>query len=287
MTRDQITKIVGERSRAYLREHLPQNSAVKHLARIIGQSVGSAARLYTEGAAPTTAHVAMLARHFGGEFLTYVFGEEAPTAAELAEVEAMRRALDVEVAVPAVHAARAVVSAAGQSPASPVESGSDRAPARLGSVVVRRSLDVVASKRSHLADHLRRWAESSGKAERSSLVNMARQTPHLRASLVTRRGDDLLFGHISPAFRLHAVDRERLIGKPTTETFDRDYAEGCARNMRDVMDSGRPAVDDVDATVAVEPGVSLHLRYRRLVLPYLEGRTPFAVCASEPIAGTA
>jgi len=160
--------------------------------------------------------------------------------------------------------------------------------ASLALVQVRRSLDGLAGRageeRGHLASHFRRWRDSLGRAERSSIVAAAKQTPHLRTSLVSPSGEDLLFRYISPAFRVHALERERLIGRPTTESFDLDYARACAANTQAVMAAKEPALDEVRATVKIEPGVSLAIHYRRLVLPYMDGNQPFAVCASEALA---
>ena len=253
---------------------------------VLGLSPDAAEKM-AAGRLPTTSHLVLLARHFGRSFVDYVFRDvagEMPTATEFAEVEAVRRALnEQEVVASSPAAAVAVVAPAG---AVCDQAGrGNRAEASLR--VERRSLTDIAGRKSHLATHLRRWSESLGRAERASLIAMAQSTPHMRTSVTTQRGGDLFFAHISPAFRLHANERERLIGQRITDIFDRDYAEACAANTRAALTDGHPAVDDVNAMVVVEPGVSLHLRYRRLVLPYLEGRTPFAVCASEPIAGTA
>lgn len=279
-------QILADRCRSFYDSALPKGAKIKTLQGILGLSPDAAEKM-AAGRLPTTSHLVLLARHFGRSFVDYVFRDvagEMPTETEFAEVEAIRRALD-EQGMVAVAPSAAVALVAPVVGLCAEARGEDRREA--GLAVTRRSLDTIAGRKSHLATHLRRWAESSAKAERSSLINMARQTPHLRTSITTQRGDDLFFAHISPAFRLHAVDREKLVGQRITDTFDRDYAEACAANTRAVLASGRPAVDDVDAMIAVEPGVSLHLRYRRLILPYLEGRTPFAVCASEPIAGTA
>lgn len=276
---------LGGRCRSFFDSTLPKGAKVKSLQGILGLSYASAERI-AGGQTPTTAHLIVLARHFGHSFVDYIFADvvERPSAAELAEVEAIRRALDEQAVVAAAPApAVAMVASALPVCAEPSRLNSPQASLR----VERRSLAEVASRTSRLSAHLRRWSESLGLAERSSLVSMARKTPEHRTSLVTQRDDDLIYGYISPAFRLHANDREKLIGRATTDAFDKDYAEACAQNTRAVIASGKPAVDDVRARVKVEPGVFLDLTYRRLILPYLEGGTRFAVCASEPIAGTA
>jgi hypothetical protein len=276
---------LGGRCRSFFDSALPKGAKVKSLQGILGLSYASAERI-AGGHTPTTAHLIVLARHFGHSFVDYIFADvvERPSAAELAEVEAIGRALNEQAVVAAPTApAVAVVAEAGSLRPSP--STEDRRAS--GLVVVRRSLAEVAGRKSHLATHLRRWSESLGLAERSSLRAMGEKTPHLRTSITTQRGDDLIYGYISPAFRLHANDREKLIGRSTTDTFDKDYAGACANNTRAVIASGKPAVDDVRARVKVEPGVILDLTYRRLILPYVEGGTRVAVCASEPLAGVA
>lgn len=168
------------------------------------------------------------------------------------------------------------------------EGGSDRQAERLA--VERQPVALLDDRGAgeegsgHLVHHLHRWRDSIGRAERSSLIGAARQTPHLRTSIVTPRGADLIYDEITPAFRLHGAERDRLIGKPTTDTFDKDYAEACAANTRSVIALGEPALDEVGARIRVEPGVWLDINYRRLVLPYSDGRMKFAVCASEALA---
>ena len=120
------------------------------------------------------------------------------------------------------------------------------------------------------------------------LAASAAERPERRVSIVSDAGPDLVFEHISPAFRLYTdADRARLIGRPTTEAPDPAYARACDANTRAVIAAGEPKVDDVSAVIRVEAGVSLALDYRRLILPYTDGRRRFTVCASEPLAEAA
>ena len=286
-----FSALVGPNMARLLNERFAGKSAPKRLAYEIGAHEDTA-RSMLAGNVPhgefLLATMALGGWDYIRDLLKPIVGER-PTEAELAEVAVMRRSLDGEVVPLPVLCDAPVALASRPGTASPEQGGLDRDEGGVGQalVVTRRSLAIVAGRKSHLATHLRRWSESLGLAERSSLVTMAMSSPQHRTSLVTQRGEDLIYGHISPAFRLHAPDREKLIGRPTTDTFDRDYAEACAKNTRDVIASGKPAVDDVRARVKVEPGVYLDLTYRRLILPYLEGGVRFAVCASEPLAGVA
>lgn len=255
------------RTAAYCAEAAPQGGKIKLLRHLLNASVSNAERVATARML-TLAQVTALARHFGKDFVDFVFADvvgERPSAAELAEVEAWRR--DDEQAVVALAPAPQVALVAQPCPVLPSAGGRDCEEAGVGYSVTRRSLGDIASRKSHLAAHLRRWSESLGLAERSSLVEMAKATPQHRTSITTQRGEDLIYGYISPAFRLHSNDREKLIGRSTTDTFDKDYAQACATNTRNIIASGKPAVDDVRARVKVEPGVFLDLSYRRLILP--------------------
>lgn len=285
-----FTAIVGPIMGAALSKRFEGRAGAKRLAYEVGSSEDTA-RIMLSGQVPHGEYLLASFARFGWTYIRELLepiAGEMPTQAEIAEVAVMRRSLDEVVPLPVLGAA-SVALASRPGSASSEQGGLDRDEGGVGQslVVTRRSLAVVAGRKSHLATYLRRWSESLGLAERSSLVSMAHATPQHRTSLVTQRGEDLIYGHISPAFRLHAPDREKLIGRPTTDTFDKDYAEACAQNTRAVIASGKPAVDDVRARVKVEPGVYLDLTYRRLILPYLEGGVRFAVCASEPIAGTA
>ncbi len=286
-----FTAVVGPIMGAALAKRFEGRAGAKRLAYEVGSSEDTA-RIMLAGQVPHGEYLLATFARFGWTYIRELLepiAGEMPTQAEIAEVALMRRSLDGEVVPLPVLGTAPVALASRPGPASPEQGGLDRDEGGVGQalVVTRRSLAVVAGRKSHLATHLRRWSESLGLAERSSLVTMAMSSPQHRTSLVTQRGLDLIYGHISPAFRLHAPDREKLIGRPTTDTFDKGYAEACAQNTRDVIASGKPAVDDVRARVKVEPGVYLDLTYRRLVLPYLEGGVRFAICASEPLAGVA
>lgn len=162
----------------------------------------------------------------------------------------------------------------------------DRVSSRLK--VRRRTLSVIdGGNASHLGRELARWKASGGTAERDALVEQARHAPERRLAIVSDAGASLVFEHISPAFRLYTeADRARLIGRPTTEAPDLAYARACDANTRGVIEAGAPQVDDVSAVIRAGD-VSLAIDYRRLVLPYSDGRRRFALCASEPLAEAA
>jgi hypothetical protein len=282
-----------------------RSSPVKRLARDLGVSEPTARGMFG-GKLPATGTLLLAAKLMGSSAARRLFAPfigDMPEQHEFEEMREIRSRLDRLLNARterATHEGLAghVSLATAEGPGQRADDGGrggvplggrDREAARVAPVdgryaATRRSLEVVARGQGeagrHLTASLARWAECSGKADRSSLIEFANRTPDLRTSVVTEEGDGFVFNEITRAFRLHGSEREKRIGKPTTAAYDRDYAEVCDRNIRQVMAEGCPAVDDVDATVKAEPGVSLHLSYRRLILPYREGARRFAVCAS-------
>jgi len=258
-----FSKELSERCQTYLQRRLGP-APIQELAAILRQSRQTSARLY-RGAIPTTEQVVALAEHYGKSFVADIF---EPVVGKMDHASTDATLHRVEELLSSLRGRSSDVAAGNSGPRISVR---------------RRSLDelAIAGQRSYLVDHLRHWTESHGRAGRGEVTDMAASTPQHRVSLALDRSDELRFAYISPASRLHAGNQERLIGRPIVDIYDKDYAEACAASMRDVMSSGAPAIDDVDATVDVEPGVSMHLRYRRLVLPFRSDGERFAVCAVE------
>lgn len=233
----------------------------KEAARLLGTSLPTITRI-RRGEMPSAGVLLAAIKFFGVRILEPVIGkfDDASLVRRLDAIEGLLKEVRHARSQPAASASSADrdMGAAGRAcdgdrrlhlgSVRPDGAGvlQESPPASLALVQVRRPLDIIdggraGEERGHLASHLRRWRDSLGRADRVSLVQVARETPHLRTSLVTPHGDDLLYRHISPAFRLHALDRERLIGRPTTESFDQDYARACAANTHAVIAAGEPA----------------------------------------------
>ena len=286
MTLRSDRQIFADRCRQFYDRAFPKGAKIKSLQHILGLSFDAAEKL-AAGRVPTTNHLLLLARHFGREFVDQVFAEvvERHSLASAIDLDAVRRSLNAQALESSLPALRAATS---QDSNHLSGASRDRCldPRPGPNVAFRRlSLANIERANSHLAFHFRRWSESLKLSDRQSLIAVARAMPEVRTSVQTLQNEDLVYDYVSPAFRLYGRSHESMVGRSTVEAaFDRSYSEACGVETRRAIALGEAVAEEVHATANVEPGVFMQLSYRRLILPYVEAQTRFAVVTSEIIA---
>ena len=240
MTLTKDLKTIGGRFGEFCGLAFPKGAKIKGLQGVLGLSYGSAEQLAGGGRVPTVAHLAVMARYYGRDFIDFVFSDVASDISDREERlgrffkamgeektrEAIANRAGVDLAV-----ARAV-------PAVDQLAARETRASALGLVSERLPLDKI-SLFPALLDHLQRFRDRLGRAEAGHVIATARADAESRIGVVTRQiGDVPRLGYRARTNRLNSLKA----GDPITAGEDSAYAALTLKTLAEAEASAEPVL---------------------------------------------
>jgi hypothetical protein len=137
-----------------------------------------------------------------------------------------------------------------------------------------RSIELLANTSEPLSSLLQKWMYSKRVYNSATLATTLIETLRARFVVVEPVDHRLIIMDIGSGFQaLGKTWQENARGLPVEEQPDYDYGCWVQGMFRSVQETGRPRLDEIDATVR-RPHRNDHVRvrYRRLILPFTRGK---------------
>jgi hypothetical protein len=131
-------------------------------------------------------------------------------------------------------------------------------------------IELLAGTNGPLSSLLQKWMHSNQIYDSATLASTVEETLNARFMVVEPVNGRLTIVDVGSGFEAFGKSwQENARGLPIEEQQDYDYGRWAQGMYRSVLDSGRPRLDQVDATIRrPHRNDRVRVRYRRLILPF-------------------
>ncbi len=255
-------QFLRRRTAEFCAQATPEGAKIKTLRHVLGLSEAGAERI-------ASGRMLTLARHYGRDFLDFVFADIEATASD-------REALAGRY-IKAARAERVEASNAATNENRARDGLADRRLGRDGQLAAgsawRSSSRLISIRRSpsclgdlgcaHLRDRLSRFTGRITRPDRA--VAFAKADPLKRTGIAVRDGSSWRLEHVALA---NGLTNQGMVGRRISDLVDREYAELLTKSFDETAASPEPIVTDVAGAVMTADGdlVLTHSRIARAVM---------------------